>query len=148
MNVIWSNEIWKWNIYINKWRHIFVLFTKLGTRRIDKKWVLMMDDPQYNHIKYVPICTQIQVQWSIYLFQTYVPFRKHGANLYAHVNRLITLFIINILRTLCLTNIKLSTMTSFKFITAILLYVIAMILDDMLAYNAIRTLIHLVQSKL
>lgn len=91
-------------------------FTKLGTRRIDKKWVLMMDDPKYNHIKYVPICTQIQVQWSIYLFQTYVPFRKHGANLYAHVNKLITLFIINIFRTLCLTNIKLSTMTSFKFI--------------------------------
>lgn len=28
----------------------------------------------------------------------------------------ITLFIINIFRTLCLTNIKLSTMTSFKFI--------------------------------
>lgn len=33
-------------------------FTKLGTRRIDKKLVVMMDDPQYNHIKYVPICTQ------------------------------------------------------------------------------------------
>lgn len=116
MNVIWWNEIWKWNIYINKWRHIFVLFTKLGTRRIDKKWVLMMDDPKYNHIKYVPILhTNPSPMINIFISNV-CPFRKHGANLYAHVNRLITLFIINIFRTLCLINIKLSTMTSFKFI--------------------------------
>lgn len=37
-------------------------FYQVRYRRIDKKLVVMMDDPQYNHIKYVPICTQIQVQ--------------------------------------------------------------------------------------
>lgn len=64
------------------------------------------------------VCAHLHTNPSpmINIFQTYVPFRKHGANLYAHVNRLITLFIINIFRTLCLINIKLSTMTSFKFI--------------------------------